>query len=43
MCPLCLTTWALIATGGASAGGLGLCWLTRRLRAKPETKEENPQ
>lgn len=42
MCPLCLTTWVLIATGGASVGGLGLSLLARRLRAKPETKEENP-
>ena len=39
MCPVCVTTLALIAAGTGSAGGLAAV-VARKIRAKPGAKSE---
>jgi hypothetical protein len=38
MCPACLTTLALVATGAGSAGGLAAV-IVRKIRKRPHAKE----
>ena len=41
MCPVCLTTMALIAAGAGSAGGLAMV-VAKRIRTKPAAEELVP-
>ena len=42
MCPICVTTLALIAAGTGSVGGLAAV-VVRKISAKPGVKEPGPQ
>lgn len=43
MCPVCMTTFALIASSGTSTGGFAALLIAKKLRANADAKKINPK